>query len=472
MSAEHPECKHERASICDSDFFGHLYSTESSRRIFCDVGRFQRWLDVEAALALAQGELRIIPIEYAERIAEAAHVEHIDLESVKEAIKSSGHSLVGLLRALQDVCGGEAGEFVHFGATTQDIQDTAQALEMQEVLCECDRELNQIIDLLRAAADSYRNTIMVGRTHARAALPMTYGLKVASWLDEMLRDAQRLLQMQDRILVVQLFGAVGSMAGFGSLGGDLLESFAHRLGLTAPAIGWHVARDRVAEYINNLAILSGTLARVMNEVRALSRPEIGELETRWRYGQVGSSTMPHKRNPEACQQVVVLAHLAAVQAQLGLQALVGEHERDSRTLRLEWPSVADVSHYTLASLSISKGILEGLTVNASVMAENLLAAADALCTEALMLALAPHIGKQSAHRLIYDLSQFATSNQLPLREVVSGDRQIRAYLASHEIDNILDPTRYTGRSAELVEASVERATNWLAEPLDQVVLQT
>jgi adenylosuccinate lyase/3-carboxy-cis,cis-muconate cycloisomerase len=462
-------CAHERGHITDSRFYGHIYATEASRRIFCDVCRYQRWLDIEAALALCQAELGIVPPEQAERIAEAAHVERLDLDLVRAEIRRTGHSLVGFLSALQDVCEDGAGELIHYGATTQDIQDTGQALEMSDVLHAAEHDLAEIIRILATLARSHAETLMVGRSHARAALPMTFGLKVASWVDELLRHAERLEECRARVVVAQLFGGVGTMAGFGVQGPALLERFARRLGLGVPAVCWHTARDRVSEYVCTVAALAATLARILDEVRTLSRPEFGELEEAWRPGRVGSSTMPHKRNPEECQQVVVLARLAAAQVPLALQAMVGEHERDSRALRLEWSIVADVSHHSLAALAISRQILGGLIVHEDVMAANAEEVAGAVCTESLMLALGRHLGKQSAHAHVYELCQGAITRGLPLREHLPSSPSVREHLSDEELRQIFEPTGYVGSAPVLAAATAERAERWLAsrEPAAQ-----
>lgn len=465
------DCPHERGHITDSRFYGHLYATDVSRAIFCDVCRYQRWLDVEAALAASQAELGMIPAEHAERIARSADVGLLDLDGIRAEIRRTGHSLVAVLHAFQAACPDGAGEFIHYGATTQDIQDTSQSLEMKDVLDAVESGLREVIATLTPLARRHAETVMIGRTHARAALPMTFGLKVAGWLDELLRAAERIAVMRERVLVVQLFGGVGTMAGFGDNGRELIERFAARLELGVPVVAWHVSRDRVAEYIATLAFLAGSLARVIDEVRTLSRDEFGELEEAWQPGKVGSSTMPHKRNPEACQQVVVLARLAAAQVPVGLQGMVVEHERDSRGLRLEWPVVGDVSHYTLASLKISNGILAGLQVHEDVMRDNAAHAAQALCSESLMLALGRHIGKQTAHSVVYDLTQSATSAGQPLRERLAESEIVREHLSDAEVDELFDFSRYVGSSAELVADVVERSEEWLDRSGGELVLE-
>jgi adenylosuccinate lyase len=449
--------RHERGHISDSRFYGHMYATETSRRVFCDICRMQRWLDVEAALAASQADVGLLPADVAAAIGRAARVDLLDLDWISGEVRHTGHSLMALLSALQGACGGDAGEMVHYGATTQDIQDTAQALEMKDVLDEVQLVLDAMLARLIELAREHADTVMTGRTHAQPALPTTLGLKVSGWIDELLRACERLEQMRPRVLVAELFGGVGSMASFGDAGRKLLERFADRLGLGVPVIGWHATRDRVAEYVTLLAMLAATAGRIADEVRSLSRPELGELSPGWHHGKVGSSTMPHKRNPEECEQVVVLARLAAAQAPLALQAMIVEHERDSRELRTEWASVADVSHYTLAAVSITRKVLDEMTVHAATMARNATAAATDLATERLMLMLAEHIGKQSAYTLVYDASQMARSNGRSLREELLANRVAEQHLGAEEIDSAFDPAGYVGLAPQLVDDVIRHA---------------
>ncbi len=463
-AARRAECGHDRGHITDSRFHGDRYATPASRRIFCDVCRMQRWLDVEAALALSQAEVGLIPLDAARRIADAASVERISLDGFKEGIQRTGHSLVALLHELQSACEGDAGEVVHHGATTQDIQDTGQMLEMRDVLDEVDARLVEVLRRLVPLARTNSDTLMVGRTHAQPALPTTFGLKVAGWIDELLRHAERLEAMRGRVLVVELFGGVGTMAGFGGRGPELLERFAARLGLGVPATGWHVARDRVAEFQMTMAMVPATAARIADEVRTLARPEFAELSEIWEPGTVGSSTMPHKRNAlsEACEQGVVLARLARTVAPLGLESMVAEHERDSRGLRLEWVAVADVSHYTLAALAVLHQILGAFTVDRERMAGHAAAVAEAVCSEALMLALARRVGKQSAHALVYEVSQQAQQERTSLREVLAARPDLGRHLGDGEIDSIFDPSRHLGSSSSMVDEVVAEAERWLS----------
>ena len=448
-------CGHERAHIGDSHFHGGGYSRPISRQIFCDVCRLQRWVDIEAALASSQADLGLIPFKAAERINAAADVSTFDLEAVRDGIVKTGHSLVPLLRQMEIKCGGYAAQFLHHGATTQDIQDTGMVLEMRDVLDIIADELGVVLHALAALARDHRDHLITGRTHGRPALPMTFGLKVAGWADELLRQRARFHEARPRILVAQLFGGVGTMAAFGERGFELLERFATRLGLGVPRTSWHVARDRVAEYVQLMAMLTGTMARIADEVRVLSAPEIGEVEEHWNAEQVSSSTMPHKRNPEISEQIVVLARLTRAQVSLGLEAMILEHERDYRGTRLEWPAVADASHYTLTALGLLSRILEGLDVDVERMANAALARADELCTEAMMLALASFVGKQRAFELVRALCQRARDADVRVVDAFIADSEIAAVMSEAVIRRTLDPRSHLGKSGQLVDAVVE-----------------
>jgi adenylosuccinate lyase len=456
-------CPHERAHITDSWFHGNSYATPVSRQIFCDVCRMQRWLDVEVALALSAAEVGLIPDNAAEEIARCARVEALDLDALRRSFQDTGHSLVPLLRALEAACDSEAGQYVHYGATTQDIQDTAQVLEMRDVLDAVDAQLADLFGLLKGLAVAHRDSLMIGRTHARAALPTTFGIKVASWLDELLRHAARLDDLRGRALVVELYGGVGTMAGFGGLGPQLVRQFAARLSLAVPLLGWHVSRDRVAEFVTDLAMLTATLARMGEEIRTLGRPEFGELEEGWRAGRVGSSTMPHKRNPEMCEQLVVLSRLARANAALGLEAMVQEHERDSRGLRLEWAAVADVAHHALAALTLVTRVLRDLRVHDDAMARAAHEARDQICTEALMLALGRHIGKQRAYAVVYALSQRAQDDGSPLWASVCASPEVTEHLNQQDLDALFDPGRQLGEAGVLVDGVLAALDQWMTK---------
>lgn len=455
------DCTHERGHIVDSRTHGHGYATEESRRIFCDTCRLQRWLDVEVALAQSQAELGVIPASAAATIEQSAVLARLDVQRIRLDIRRTGHSFIALCHELARVAGHDAGQFVHFGATTQDIQDTAQSLEMRDALDIVERELRAILRSLRALAVTHRDTLMIGRTHTQPALPTTFGLRAAGWIDEFLRQLERVRTARRRVPVAQLFGGVGTMAAFGPHALELLQRFADRLGLEAPGVSWHVIRDRVAEYATSLALVTGTAARVADEIRLLSHPEFGELSEGWAYGAIGSSTMPHKRNPEVSEQVVLLSRLTRALVGPALEGMVQEHDRDYRGTRLEWVVVADVTHYTLSCLALLRQVLETLQVFPERMSAAARDASGLICSEALMFALAAKIGKPRAFAILYELSQGAGRSELGA--AARAHPEICGALATEAIDHALTPASHLGFAGALVDRTVARLDRVLAE---------
>jgi len=444
-------CNAQASHIVDSRFFSGSYATEEARRIFCDLRRMQRWLDVEVALAGSQAELGIIPAAAAAALAETGRLERLAIDAIHADIVRTCHSLLPLLDAWQKTCTVEAGRFIHFGATTQDIQDTAQILEIKDVLALINRDLHSIANELVQLTDTYRDQVMIGRTHGQQALPTVFGLKTATWLDELLRNMQRLDECSGRTMVSQLFGGVGTMAAFGSNGIELLRLFSKKLGLADPLVAWHSTRDRTAELLSTMAILAGGLARIANEIYQLARDEICELEEPFYMGKVGSSTMPHKRNPELCEQVVVLARLIKANAMLGLDSLINEHERDYRAVRLEWVTITDSSLFLCAITGIMKNILGNLVVHGNTMLDNVEKSATLISTEALMFFIGDKIGKQKAHQLLYEVSMQAHDTNCSLLDLLLADKRIRAHFSAAQLKKAVEPAGHVGLAGELID---------------------
>jgi len=446
--------------IIDSHFFADGYGTNEARQVFCDYRRMQRWLEVEAALAQCQADLGLIPAQAATVMIEAAQLERLDIPAIQADIKKTGHSLIPLLKEWQRLTGDEAGQFIHYGATTQDIQDTAQSLEMREITTLIERDLALIIDQLATLADNNRDLVTIGRSHGQHALPTTMGLKMAGWLDETLRNANRLAACRERLLVAQLFGGVGTMAALSDQAIPLLNRFAKRLGLTAPLACWHNSRDRLAEFTSVLALISGGLARVANEICQLARNEIGELAEPFIFGQIGSTTMPHKKNPELCEQVVVLARLVKANAGTAFDTLCNEHERDYRAVRLEWVALTEASVFTCAALRLMKSILSGLSINRTRIGENLARFSVLVSTEALMFRLGEKIGKQSAHALIYEASMGGEGPNLArLVERLMAYPAINQAFSQAELEQAIDPRQHTGQADVLIDRVLAEAKN-------------
>jgi adenylosuccinate lyase len=470
-------CCSPRSHIVDSRFFSGGYSTEEARQVFCDLRRLQRWLEVEVALALSQAELGVIPAAAARELEKAARLDRLDLEAIRADGARTGHSLIPLLNAWQHAAPPEAGRYIHFGATTQDIQDTAQTLEIRDILTIVDRDSKTIIRQLAGLAERYRDLVMIARTHGQQALPITLGAKIAVWLDEMVRNGERLRGCRKTVLTSQLFGGVGTMAAFGEGGIELLDRFSARLGLAAPLCCWQTARDRLAELLATLAILAGTLGKIANEICQLARDEIGELEEPFHMGKIGSTTMPHKRNPELCEQVLVLARLVRNNAALGLETLISEHERDYRAIRLEWVAVTDASLFVCGALSLLQTILENLIVHEERIRQNVDQAASLIATEALMFSLAEKMGKQAAHQLLYEISMEARNSRIrsadgrgkggedptrPLIELLAAHPEINAIFSRAALQEAINPARHIGLAGQLTDRVVKNAGEWLA----------
>ncbi len=456
------DCKSLRSHITDSRFYRAGYSTEESRHIFCDLRRLQRWLDVEVALAASQASLGLIPLSAADELLQTARLDLFDLKEISNSIKSTGHSLMPLLAAWQKATSPESASFIHYGATTQDIQDTAQSLEIKEVLTLVERDLCLVIRELIGLTRKTRNLVMVGRTHGQHALPTTLGLKTAVWLDEMLRSGERLRECKNRVPVSQLFGGVGTMAAFSGQGMELLREFSRRLNLSMPRTSWHTSRDRLAELLSFMTILAGGLGKIANEICQLARNEIFELEEPFHYGKIGSSTMPHKRNPELCEQVVVLSKLIKNQAISGFDGLISEHERDYRAVRLEWAVIPEASVMLCCALNLVNTILKNLIIHEEHIADNLEVSACHITTEALMFGLGVKTGKQNAHDLIYKIAMEAYTSNRPLKELLEENPDVANQLKSEELAELLKPENHIGSAPKLAELTVTAAEEWLA----------
>jgi adenylosuccinate lyase len=385
------------ARITDSAMYGHLWGSPAVRAVFEERGRLQSWLEVLAALARAQAAEGIVPSEAAEQITRLARVELLDLEQVAEQTRVTGHSTLGLIRALEQVLPAEVHEHVYVGATVQDLSDTWTSLALRAVLGEVWRDLRRVEELLLDLAERHRDTLLAGRTHGQPGAPVTFGWKAAGWADEVRRHLDRLREGAPRWLVGQLGGGVGTLAALGPSGLDVRRRFCAELGLGDPGISWLAARDRVAEVGGVLAMVTGTLARIGAEVYELQRPEIGELREPARAEQVGSITMPHKRNPERSEHLDTLARLVRANSGVLLEGMVGQHERDGRSWKAEWVALPEVCLFTSSALQIAVDLLEGLEIDQEAMLANL----DSYTgSERALALLAPRMGKHAAQRAL------------------------------------------------------------------------
>jgi adenylosuccinate lyase len=439
------------SDVIDSLLFRDLFSSEAMRAVFAEQSLVQHWLDVEAALARAQAELGLIPTAVAEEITAKARVEHFDLQELGREIFATMHPIVPLLGALADLCEGEAGEYVHWGATTQDIMDTGLVLQLREALTILERQLDEVAKATASLADRYRATPMPGRTHGQHAVPITFGLKSAVWLAEVDRHQDRLHQLRPRLLVGQLAGAAGTLASLGTTGLDVQRLLMSALGLDVPLVGWHTARDGLGELGAFLALIAGTAGKIANEVIALQKTEVLELQEPWHDGKVGSSTMPHKRNPMLCESIVGMSKIARGTAAVLLDLTVQEHERDMRAWHAEWKVVPEICLVTSGALELLIVVLQGLEVDPDRMAHNLQATHGLILSERVMMELAPMIGRARAHERIYDLSMRAFAQGIPLPDVLKQDPELSKLLPAKRLAALFEPAEYIGLSTTFVD---------------------
>ena len=440
----------------DYQLFGDQFSTPEIRAVFDERAMLQRWLDVEAALALAQGELGLIPAMAARAIADAAKVDRLDLEAVRRDLAVTAHPIVPLVRELGRAAG-EAGRWVHWGATTQDILDSGMVLQLRAAHAIFRRDLVALVLVLSDLAETHRDTVMAGRTHAQQALPITFGFKVATWLAECVRQVERLDEVAPRLFVGQLAGAVGTLAGFGPEGEEVQRRTLDRLGLGVPPIAWHASRDTITEFVTLLALLGATLARIANEVIQLQRSEIMELEEPFARGKVGSSTMPHKRNPAHAERVVAIGRLLRGLAATALETAVPAHERDMSVGRAEWVLVPEAACLAAAQLHWSVVIANGLTVNADRMQENLGRLGGLLLSEPVMLRLGETLGRNAAHDIVYEAAMAAAEGRGRFRDLLLADARVAAAIAPDELDRLLEPAAYIGHAGAFVDRVVRAA---------------
>jgi 3-carboxy-cis,cis-muconate cycloisomerase len=439
------------AYVIDSALFRDQFGTEAMRRIFSDESTVQRWLDVEAALAKVQGEMGIIPQSAADEIRLKARVELIDLAELKAEMDRTAHPIVPLLRAIKRVCEGNAGEFVHWGATTQDIVDTGTILQVRDGLDEVHRNLTKLYENVCALAERYRDQTMVARSHGQHALPITFGFKAAVWAEELRRNLTRFGQMRERVLVGQFSGAVGTLAALDGRGIEVQQRLFESLGLGCPVITWHVSRDSIAEMACVMAIVAGTVGKIAHEVYSLQKTETAELEEPFNEGKVGSSTMPHKRNPPACETVVALARAVRALAPSALEGVMAEHERDKVVLQSEREFIPRLFSMTDAALTKMVAVTAKLNVRTENMEQNLFVQNGLLMSEPVMMKLGATLGRQEAHEIVYAICMEVFARGGSLKEALMQAPQIQGRLSEAQIDAMLDPHAYTGQAGEFVD---------------------
>ncbi|MFC1909371.1 adenylosuccinate lyase [Chloroflexota bacterium] len=414
----------------------------------------QRWLNVEASLARAQAALGVIPEEVATEISRKVKVELLDLKKYREILQQTSHPMVAMLRVFRPLVAGAAGEYIHLGVTTQDIMDTGTILALKQAHQIIYESLRRIEVHLLSMAEKHANTIMAGRTHSVQALPITFGYKVAIWAREIRRSIQRLRECRDRVFVVQLSGAVGTMAAFGIKGPEIQSLVAKDLDLGIPDISWHASRDRLAEFANLLAIIAGTLWRIAQEIRLLMATEVGEVREAWHGEVIGSSTMPHKINPQMAEQMISLARRIRYNASLVTEVMVVDHERNLEHFTGERETLEDSCLAIGKLLTYGEDMAKNLTVYPQRMRENLDILKGLLLSESVMLELGQKIGKQTAYEIIHEDATKAIQEVIDFKQVLLEDDRVSQFLTEADIDRILNPEEYIGLAPQMARDMV------------------
>jgi 3-carboxy-cis,cis-muconate cycloisomerase len=428
------------------------------RALFTEAARFQSWLDVEAALALAQAELGIIPMAAATEIVGKAQLSCLDLAAVREGLARTGHPLVPLVWALDRACAGDAGGYVHWGATTQNVTQTGQLLQVRRAHDIFLRQLAAILTLTTLAdlAERTKDVLLPGRTHGQHAVPATFGFKVAVWIDELGRHVERLQGCEGRVFVAMLGGGAGTLASLGEGGLVTQEKMAARLGLDPMPMPARTIGDHQAEYVLLLGMLAATCSKIGREIYTLMKQEFGEVEEPVPAGTVGSSTMPQKRNPKLSQDIIAAAAQIRALVPLALEAMQTEHEADRTTSIMMSRALVQACELTGDVLQRMIALFAGLQVFPERMRQNLDLSGGLIMAEALMLDLGKQIGRQRAHDAVYDAAQASVTRGRPFREMLAEDTQVSARLTRAQVEALLDPARYTGLCREFAERGAAR----------------
>jgi 3-carboxy-cis,cis-muconate cycloisomerase len=445
------------STVFDSVLFRDMFGTAEMRAVFGDEALVGRYLEAEVALARAQARCGVVPKDAAEAIAAAAGAITIDYDKLRHETEIVGYPILPLVHQLATAAG-EAGRYVHWGATTQDIMDTAVVLQIGAGLDLLEADLAAARGHLADLARRHRDTAMAGRTHLQHALPITFGYKAAIWLSGLDRHAERLAQLRPRVLLAQFGGAAGTLASLGQ-GADVVESraeLARELGLGDPPITWHVARDGIAETVQVLALLAASLAKIAYDVMLMSATEFGEAAEPFVAGRGSSSTMPQKRNPISCELILAAAKMLRQEAGLVLDAIIADFERATGPWHIEWVAVPEAFGYAAGALHQSRFLLGGLIVDPVRMAKNLGMTHGLIVAEAVMMGLAPYTGRNEAHDLVYDACRAAIDGDRPLLDVLLETPAVAGPLGPDKLRELTNPANYLGAAPAMVDHLLAR----------------
>jgi 3-carboxy-cis,cis-muconate cycloisomerase len=418
--------------------------------VFDERTYFQRMLDVEAALARVQARLGIIPADAAATITGAARVENLSTDELAASARNVGYPVVGLVTGLSRAAGA-AGGWTHWGATTQDIMDTATVLQVRDGLTLIRIALRGMVAALTAQAEQHRHTVMAGRTHLQQALPITLGLKCAVWTQPLIAHVQRLDALRPRVELVSFAGAAGTLASLGDQGIAVMEGLAAELGLGAPAAPWHVSRDGLAETVAFLGLVCGSLAKLATDVILLAQTEVGELAEPYVAGRGSSSTMPQKRNPIASEYILAAARTVHALVPVMFGAMAADHERATGPWQAELLALPQCFVLTHGALQHAGAIAEGMVIDAARMRRNLDLTGGLIVAEAVMMGLAPHIGRGEAHRVVKHACDAALAETIPLADALAREPAVASRLDRAAIERLTDPGHYLGSADGFID---------------------
>ena len=442
------------STVIDSILFRDAFGTPTMREIFSDRTLVRRYIEVEVALARAQATAGVIPAEAADIIEKESRIDRVDFDLMKEGTDNVGYPIMPLVHQLVGMCG-DSGRYVHWGATTQDIMDTANVLQIREALDLVDSEIRDLRGILKSLAKKYRDTPMAGRTHLQQALPITFGYKVAIWLAMFDRHQERIQQLRKRVLVVQFGGAAGTLASLGKQGLGVQKLLADELTLGVPATTWHVARDGFAETVNLLALITASLGKIAVDVMIMASTEFAELYEPFVKGRGSSSTMPQKRNPISSELMLAAAKAVRQHSGLMIDAMIQDFERATGPWHAEWIALPESFIYTAGSLHQAKFCMSGLIVDVDQMRKNLSISRGLIVAEAVMMGLAPALGRQVAHDIVYDACRTVNDKGGTLAEALAILPVVTKYFDLTEIAYLTDPANYLGLSQEMVDRAVK-----------------
>jgi 3-carboxy-cis,cis-muconate cycloisomerase len=439
------------ATLLDSDVFRDIFTTPEMRHVFSDTFRTACYLEIEAALARVQGRLDIIPKEATDEIVSKCKIENIDFAKLKAATERIGYPILGVVQQIVALCDNGLGEWCHWGATTQDITDTATVMQIRAALDLIEADMEAIAASLAGLAQRYRDTAMAGRSNLQQAVPLTFGFKCACLLAAFQRHRERLKQLRPRVLVGEFGGAVGTLASIGKDGLKVQQGLMQELKLGQPEIAWHTVRDRIGEVGNFLGLVTASCGKISMDVKLLMQTEVAEVYEPFHEGRGSSSTMPQKRNPISSLYIHATSAIVRQNAAALLEAAVADHERSTGPWEIEWIALPEIFLLAAGCLRQTRDMVAGLQVDAARMRANLDMTHGAVVSEAVMMGLGPHLGRQRAHDLVYDICRVAANENKPLVDLLAADKEISRHVSRAELEQMCDPANYLGLAGEMVD---------------------